>query len=114
MSRLGTQISNYQNNGNAAICLTNDLYKVDLENDEVFTYLRNLRNRYKVVLYNNKFMSKLPKIKTGINARVKYSISPLHIISKIMNVTSTTTNQDLTSTTTDQDLVTIQTYWFIV
>lgn len=48
------------------------------------------------------------------NARVKYSISPLHIISGIMNVTSTTTNQDLTSTTTDQDLVTIQTCWFIV
>ena len=50
----------------------------------------------------------------GISARVKYSISPLRIISGIMNVTSTTTNQDLTSTTTDQDLVTIQTCWFIV
>lgn len=62
MGHLGKQISNYPNSGNAAICLTNDLY----------------------------------------------------IISGIMNVTSTTTNQDLTSTTTDQDLVTIQTCWFIV
>ena len=29
------------------------------ENDEVFAYLRN---RYKVVLYDDGFMSKLPKI----------------------------------------------------
>lgn len=63
MSRLGKQISNYPNSGNAAICLANDLYKAGLENDdEVFTYLRDLRNKYKVVLYDDGFMSKLPKI----------------------------------------------------
>lgn len=63
MGRLGKQISNYPNSGNAAICLANDLYKAGLENDdEVFTYLRDLRNKYKVVLYDDGFMSKLPKI----------------------------------------------------
>lgn len=64
MGRLGKQISNYPNSGNAAICLANDLYKAGLENDdEVFTYLRDLRNKYKVVLYDDDgFMSKLPKI----------------------------------------------------
>ena len=32
------------------------------DDDEVFTYLRDLRNKYKVVLYDDGFMSKLPKI----------------------------------------------------
>lgn len=58
---LGKQVSNYPNHGDAAMALANDLYKAGLENDKVFTYLRSLRNRYKVVLYDDGFMSKLPK-----------------------------------------------------
>ena len=63
MGCIGGQISNYPNIGNGAHGLSNDLYKAGLENDdEVFTYLRDLRNKYKVVLYDDGFMSKLPKI----------------------------------------------------
>lgn len=63
MGRLGKQINNYPNSGNVTICLADDLYKASLENDdEVFTYLRDLRNKYKIVLYDDGFMSKLPKI----------------------------------------------------
>lgn len=48
-------------------CGANDLYKAGLENDdEVFTYLRDLRNNYKIVLYDDGFMSKLPKNRMGI------------------------------------------------
>ena len=59
---LGKQVSNYPNHGDAAISLANDLYKAGLENDEVFTYLRSLRNRYKTNIYDDGFMSKLTKI----------------------------------------------------
>lgn len=59
---LGKQVSNYPNHGDAAISLANDLYKAGLNDDKVFTYLRSLRNRYKVVLHDDGFMSKLPKI----------------------------------------------------
>lgn len=60
---LGAQISNYPNHGDAAVTISNDLYKAGLKDNKVFTYLDSLRNKYKVVLYNDKFMSKLPKIK---------------------------------------------------
>ena len=62
LGRLGKQVSNYPNSGNAAIGLANDLYKAGLDDDKVFTYLRDLRNRYKVGLYDDGFMSKLPII----------------------------------------------------
>ena len=61
MGALGKQISNYPNHGDAAIILANDLHKAGLCDNEVFTYLRSLRNN-KVVLYDDGFMSKLPKI----------------------------------------------------
>lgn len=62
LGAIGAQISNYPNNGDAAFSLSNDLYKAGCNNDKLFTYLRNLRNRHKVVLQDNDFMSKLPKI----------------------------------------------------
>lgn len=61
MATLGKQVSNYPNHGDVAISLANDLYKAGLANDDVFIYLRSLRNRYKVNLYDDGFMSKLPK-----------------------------------------------------
>lgn len=62
MGILGKQISNYPNHGDAAICLANDLYKAGLNNNKVFKYLENLRNKHKVELYDLGYMSKLPKI----------------------------------------------------
>ena len=62
MGCLGKQVSNYPNHGDAATSLSNDLYKAGLNKNEVFTYLRSLRNNNKVVLYDDWFMSKLPKI----------------------------------------------------
>ena len=59
---LGAQISNYPNHNDCALTLSNDLYKAGLENNKVFTYLRSLRNRRKIILYDNEFLSKLPKI----------------------------------------------------
>lgn len=61
MDGLGKQVSNYPNHGDVATSLSNDLYKAGLDDDKVFTYLRSLRNN-KVVLYDDRFMSKLPKI----------------------------------------------------
>ena len=63
MESLGKQISNYPNHNDAAYSLANDLYKAGLDDNKVFTYLRSLRNKNKIILYDNKFMSKLPKIK---------------------------------------------------
>ena len=60
---LGAQISNYPNHADAAISLANDLYKAGLKDPKVFTYLRSLRNRHKVVLYDLNQISKLPKVK---------------------------------------------------
>ena len=62
MGILGKQISNYPNHGDPAMCLANDLYKAGLDDNEVFTYLRSLRNRHKVILYDFGYLSKLPKI----------------------------------------------------
>ena len=62
MGILGKQISNYPNHGDPAMCLANDLYKAGLNENKVFKYLENLRNRHKVVLYDLGYMSKLPKI----------------------------------------------------
>lgn len=61
MGCIGGQISNYPNIGNGAHGLSNDLYKVGLEDNRVYDYLRSLSKP--LVLYNESFMSKLPKIK---------------------------------------------------
>lgn len=62
LGAIGAQISNYPNHGDASISLSNDLYKAGCNNDKLFTYLRSLRNKNKVILFDKKFMSKLPKI----------------------------------------------------
>ncbi len=62
LGSIGAQITNYPNHGDSALCLSNDLYKAGCNNNELFTYLRDLCNRYKVILYDDGFMSKLPKI----------------------------------------------------
>lgn len=59
---LGAQISDYPNHNDCALTLSNDLYKAGLENNKVFAYLSSLRNKKRITLYDNEFLSKLPKI----------------------------------------------------